>query len=441
MSTGRKSRYGVNADGSIGPCRAKPENVGRYGCHHASHVMLTRSEYEHRVEEISRDGRGASHTLRRTDAMNPREMGTDELLRAMNAGSVDDETLRGIARDRWTDADKLDMLARSSGDPSVLAFVASNPSTATGTLHLLYDSTDDEDVRMMLAKNPNTPQDDLDALSRTPAHSKGIPENYNEYLVSMNTGISTETLHRLARSSDPAVRANTAGWHSDPDVLHELVNDGNPQIRAMSARNPSISVEDLRTLALDDNPGVLAAVVSNHSTPTTSISEALNTMRAQVRTAEPRFRKEFRQDAARVFAEAARNPSTPPDAIRRALKNDPSSKRLQRDGANLPWRTRVNLVNDEDRIRSAIAVNPSTPTDLLDELSHPDMTHCSLAKPLASNPSTGDEALRRIAESSDPRILLIIAKRSPRPEWIGDVARSRRLTGGVREVLGSILES
>lgn len=36
-----KTRYGRNSDGSVSPCHAKPENVGRYGCHHAEHMELT----------------------------------------------------------------------------------------------------------------------------------------------------------------------------------------------------------------------------------------------------------------------------------------------------------------------------------------------------------------------------------------------------------------
>lgn len=36
-----KQRYGMNADGSVTRCRAKPGNVGRYGCTHGRHEDLT----------------------------------------------------------------------------------------------------------------------------------------------------------------------------------------------------------------------------------------------------------------------------------------------------------------------------------------------------------------------------------------------------------------
>lgn len=40
------THYGVNADGSLSVCRAKPENVGRYNCHHSEHRDMTPSQVE-----------------------------------------------------------------------------------------------------------------------------------------------------------------------------------------------------------------------------------------------------------------------------------------------------------------------------------------------------------------------------------------------------------
>lgn len=40
----KKSRYGLNADGSVSICRAKPENVGRYRCTHADHRYMSPRE-------------------------------------------------------------------------------------------------------------------------------------------------------------------------------------------------------------------------------------------------------------------------------------------------------------------------------------------------------------------------------------------------------------
>ena len=53
MKTGRRTHYGVNPDGSLSVCRAKPDNVGRYGCHHVSHVDLTDEEYRDRAERAA----------------------------------------------------------------------------------------------------------------------------------------------------------------------------------------------------------------------------------------------------------------------------------------------------------------------------------------------------------------------------------------------------
>ena len=44
--TGKITHYGVNDDGSLSVCRAKPENVGRYNCHHSEHRDMTPSQVE-----------------------------------------------------------------------------------------------------------------------------------------------------------------------------------------------------------------------------------------------------------------------------------------------------------------------------------------------------------------------------------------------------------
>jgi hypothetical protein len=53
--TGKKQNYGENEDGSWSVCRAKPENVGKYNCHHKSHAQLTADEAQKRNEQAYRD--------------------------------------------------------------------------------------------------------------------------------------------------------------------------------------------------------------------------------------------------------------------------------------------------------------------------------------------------------------------------------------------------
>ena len=45
-----KQQYGRNDDGSWSVCKAKPENVGRYNCHHAEHQILSSTEAQTRNE-------------------------------------------------------------------------------------------------------------------------------------------------------------------------------------------------------------------------------------------------------------------------------------------------------------------------------------------------------------------------------------------------------
>lgn len=43
---GNTTHYGVNADGSLSVCRAKPENVGKGRCQHGRHVDFTQEQYQ-----------------------------------------------------------------------------------------------------------------------------------------------------------------------------------------------------------------------------------------------------------------------------------------------------------------------------------------------------------------------------------------------------------
>lgn len=57
-----KQQYGVNADGSVSRCRAKPGNMGRFGCTHGSHCLLSTAEAA-RINEVSAGKRADSAPL------------------------------------------------------------------------------------------------------------------------------------------------------------------------------------------------------------------------------------------------------------------------------------------------------------------------------------------------------------------------------------------
>lgn len=65
MSAGR-TRYGLNDDGSLSPCCAKPENVGKYRCHHAKHFDMTSREvmeFTERMTAARMKSNGNKHLL------------------------------------------------------------------------------------------------------------------------------------------------------------------------------------------------------------------------------------------------------------------------------------------------------------------------------------------------------------------------------------------
>lgn len=60
----RMARYGKNEDGTVSECNAQPQNVGRFGCHHAEHMDMTKAQADainqHVVEETARNEASAS---------------------------------------------------------------------------------------------------------------------------------------------------------------------------------------------------------------------------------------------------------------------------------------------------------------------------------------------------------------------------------------------
>lgn len=61
----RKTHYGVNADGSLSVCKAKPENVGRYNCHHSEHRDMTPSQVESYYDGQSQLRRAMARSIAR----------------------------------------------------------------------------------------------------------------------------------------------------------------------------------------------------------------------------------------------------------------------------------------------------------------------------------------------------------------------------------------
>jgi len=64
------SRFGLNADGSIGPCEAKEENIGRGRCHHGEHVHGDRQTAMKAAEEFNELEFKMSEVQKRIDQNN-----------------------------------------------------------------------------------------------------------------------------------------------------------------------------------------------------------------------------------------------------------------------------------------------------------------------------------------------------------------------------------
>lgn len=54
-------RVGINADGTVSVCRARPENVGRGRCKHIEHVESSLSDAE--ISKINEDALEKQHEI------------------------------------------------------------------------------------------------------------------------------------------------------------------------------------------------------------------------------------------------------------------------------------------------------------------------------------------------------------------------------------------
>ena len=172
---------------------------------------------------------------------------------------------------------------------------------------------------------------------------------------------SPEMIEELAEDEDPEVRYEVAKHPNTPvDILTKLAEDEDSYVRREVAKKLWTPIEALKKLAEDENDDVRWEVVRNPKTPI----EAL---------------KKLAEDKdSRVRYGVAINPNTPVEALRK-------------------------LAEDEnDGIRREVSENPNTPVEALRKLAEDE--YVSARKGVAENPNTPADILRKLAEDEDWRV-------------------------------------
>jgi hypothetical protein len=147
------------------------------------------------------------------------------------------------------------------------------------------------------------------------------------------------------------------------EILRILSTASVREVRAMVAANPSVDLPLLETLANDKEPAVRQYVVANNKTPHSILLKLKSDPDENVKWELPR------------------NPNWTPEEIREMYNEKATSKMI-------------------------FALNPTTPIDILEELSTLDSY--SVRSEVARNPSINEVIVKRLSEDSRPSVRLML---------------------------------
>ena len=196
-----------------------------------------------------------------------------------------------------------------------------------------------------------------------------------------NNNASPEMIEELAEDEDKDVRKEVVYNPKTPvEVLRKLAEDEDKDVRKEVAYNPKTPVEVLRKLAGDEDKDVRWGAIRNPNIPADILREL-----AEDKDERMRY-------------EVARNPNTPIDILRKlADDEDRNVRQGVAENPNASAEVLRKLAEDEEkRVRIAVASNPNTPVDILRKLAEDGNEH--VRQEVAYNSNTPIDILRKLAE-------------------------------------------
>ena len=306
--------------------------------------------------------------------------------------------------------DRVQAALQSETDTELLKTLARDSATA---------------VRMATAMNPSTPEKVLESLSRDAAvvvkeaalrneatsvdalESSGSETGMHNLASSKKA--TAEALTKLAKEKDEEIRAAVAGNKNTPaDVLLLLAKDKSSEVREAVADNPNTTLEALKKLAKDEDAFVRGYLASRES-----ITEDLMKILAKDKDSW-------------VKSRLAENTSVSKEALEILSKDSDSSvreKAIKND--NLDDESIENFENP-DSVKLALAGNPTTPEDILEEFSENSEpiyfqgNSTSLMRAVASNPSIPESVMDKLVKSKNKEIIKDLAKNPHLPTKLLD---------------------
>ena len=170
---------------------------------------------------------------------------------------------------------------------------------------------------------------------------------------------------------------------TSPEILKELAEDEDDDVRWEVAKHPRTPAEALRKLAGDGDMWVRIAVSRNPSTPVEVLMKLADDGDWEMRQ------------------EVARNPSTPVDILRKLAEDE--NWEVRREVARnprTPAEVFMKLAEDGDKyVKEAVTNNPNTPVEALRKLAGDGDKY--VREGVAKNPRTPVEVLRKLAEDEN----------------------------------------
>ena len=202
---------------------------------------------------------------------------------------------------------------------------------------------------------------------------------YGKTELSFNKNTPVEILEELADDEDNDIRRNVAENPSTPvEMLVKLADDEYSDVREKVAENPNAPVETLVKLA-DDDFSVKGKVAKNPSTPVETL----------VKLAD--------DDSFGIQENIALNPRTPAEILVKLANNWLNVRKNVARNPNTPVATLEKLADDEySAVREVIAENPSTPIKILVKLA--DDKNPNVREYIARNPNTPVAVLEKLAK-------------------------------------------
>jgi hypothetical protein len=297
----------------------------------------------------------------------------------------------------------LELLDLSSTDlrRSVAGHSAAPPS-------LLLNLALDDDERTVRAAEKNAAFDAVlpgDEFADVKITARQLAER-----IKRNDSTLTNEQMLFVRASDVGLRCLVDHPNTSANVIAELVADGSWTTRQVVAKSTRLTIEQLETLATDDDRDVRAAVASNPLLPK-AIVQALRADRDEL----------VRTEATEAFERRVDEPIMAMGPAEVLDRLDRGRESIVAAYPDLLLSVQRRLAASPDwRIRHAIATNPTCAPSVLDLLAVD--TDPDVRRQVARNLRTSQKTLSVLALDASAELRAIVANRNPRPEMLTALA-------------------